>query len=120
MSYCRWSSDDFSSDLYCYEDCAGGFTTHVAGRRVIYSEPLPPPIELTADNVPQWHERHQKVMEMHRTGQMAAINLPHVGETFNDDTLEEFLDRLVYLRDIGYRFPDYVIDTVKEEISGII
>ena len=26
MAYCRWSYD---SDLYCYEDSNGGFTTHV-------------------------------------------------------------------------------------------
>ena len=27
MSYCRWSRD--GSDLYCYEDASGGWTTHV-------------------------------------------------------------------------------------------
>lgn len=26
MSYCRWSDD---SDVYVYEDCRGGWTTHV-------------------------------------------------------------------------------------------
>jgi hypothetical protein len=33
MSYCRWSSDHFECDVYVYEDCGGGWTTHVAGRR---------------------------------------------------------------------------------------
>lgn len=33
MSYCRWSSDNFECDLYCYSDVNGGYTTHVAGRR---------------------------------------------------------------------------------------
>ena len=33
MSYCRWSSDHFECDVYVYEDCSGGWTTHVAGRR---------------------------------------------------------------------------------------
>src|SRR5687767_6611694 len=41
MSYCRWSTDDFQCDLYCYEDVSGGFTTHVAGRRKIWDAPLP-------------------------------------------------------------------------------
>ena len=27
MSYCRWSHND--SDLYCYDDSSGGWTTHV-------------------------------------------------------------------------------------------
>ena len=35
MSYCRFSSEDFSSDVYCYADCSGGFTTHVASNRII-------------------------------------------------------------------------------------
>ena len=29
MSYCRWSSDGFKSDVYVYADVAGGFTCHV-------------------------------------------------------------------------------------------
>lgn len=33
MSYCRWSSDFFECDVYVYEDVAGGYTCHVAGRR---------------------------------------------------------------------------------------
>jgi hypothetical protein len=40
MSYCRWSSNDFQCDVYVYEDVAGGWTTHVACNRVVYSEPL--------------------------------------------------------------------------------
>lgn len=30
MSYCRFSSDNFMSDVYVYEDVSGGWTTHVA------------------------------------------------------------------------------------------
>lgn len=33
MSYCRFSSDGFNCDVYVYEDCAGGWTTHVAANR---------------------------------------------------------------------------------------
>ncbi len=40
MSYCRWSSMNWMCDVYVYEDCGGGWTTHVAGnRRVI--QPIP-------------------------------------------------------------------------------
>lgn len=117
MSYCRWSTDDFQCDLYCYEDVAGGFTTHVAGRRVVYQGELPPPIPLTPETVKEWAERHTMVMEMHQAGTMVDINLPFAGESFNDDTQEDFLIRLLELKDIGYRFPESVIDAVKEEIA---
>lgn len=33
MSYCRFSSDNWKSDVYVYEDVGGGWTTHVAMRR---------------------------------------------------------------------------------------
>lgn len=85
MSYCRWSSDDFECDLYCYADVRGGYTTHVAGR-----------------------DKKGK-----------DIGLPHDNATFNDDTLEEFRERLLALRAIGYSFPNYVIDVVDEEIDAL-
>ena len=27
MSYCRWSSDDFQCDIYCY--CGGDYIIHI-------------------------------------------------------------------------------------------
>lgn len=40
MSYCRFSSMNTMCDVYVYEDCRGGWTTHVASaRRVI--PPIP-------------------------------------------------------------------------------
>ena len=46
MSYCRWSSDRWQSDVYCYSDVIGGYTTHVARSRREGHAPeiyLPPP-----------------------------------------------------------------------------
>ena len=42
MSYCRWSSDNWKCDLYCYEDVSGGITTHVAGNRIVGDIPEAP------------------------------------------------------------------------------
>jgi hypothetical protein len=39
MSYCRWSSDFGECDVYVYEDVNGGWTTHVAGRRLKHRVP---------------------------------------------------------------------------------
>lgn len=44
MSYCRWSSDDFQCDVYCYE-ADEGFIIHVAvSRPVLKDGDLPPRI----------------------------------------------------------------------------
>lgn len=40
MSYCRFSSDNWRSDVYVYENVYGGWTTHVASRRRMFG-PIP-------------------------------------------------------------------------------
>ncbi len=115
MSYCRWSTDNFACDLYCYEDCLGGYTTHVSAGRYVDKGPKIP--ELTADNVVEYTESLNSQLNFLATCKVEPINLPHAGETFNDGTLEEFKERLLYLRGLGYRFPDYVLETIDEEIK---
>lgn len=53
MSYCRWSSMNWRCDAYVYEDCSGGFTTHVAGRRRVI-QPIP---DLMGGRISMWLHR---------------------------------------------------------------
>lgn len=119
MSYCRWSSDNWQCDLYCYEDCSGGWTTHVASRRRVGDIPDDRmqdflEMKITAE---EYIENHKAQMEAVGNSELVCIGLPHDGETFNDATLEQFKARLLLLRSIGYRFPDYVLERVEEEIT---
>lgn len=116
MSYCRWSSDNWRCDLYCYEDVRGGFTTHVASNRIVGDIPEEP--ELSSPLPADFMERHQAVMDFLETAEHQPIGLPHDGETFNDPDLPSFLARLESLREMGYSFPDYVLDRVRNEIAG--
>lgn len=116
MSYCRWSTDDFQCDLYVYEHCGGGFTTHVAGNRVVYDKPLPPAVPFQG-NVDAWFARHRAVMDAVEVASRTPVGLPHDGETFNDPTLVDLLARLIHLREAGYKFPDQVLDQVRAEIA---
>lgn len=126
MSYCRWSTNDFQCDIYCYEYVYGGYTTHVAGNRVIFPEPLPPAIPWPEPGAPkdviekwsvEYSARQTAVMETIRKAERTPIELPYVGETFNDPDLESFLARLLELKRVGYIFPDDVIETVREELA---
>jgi hypothetical protein len=120
VSYCRWSSDDFQSDVYVYEDVRGGWTTHVANRRVAYLEPLPPPVETVRGDTASpdaWLERHQIVTAMRDAAELVPIGLPHDGDNFNDGTPGECADRLESLRALGYNVPQYAIDTLREEAA---
>src|SRR6185369_2318044 len=99
MSYCRWSSDDWRCDLYCYESEDGGWTTHVAGRKAIdVPRSLPYPINAPEDQKErlweEWFVSHKAQMKFLETAEYRTIDLPHAGETFRDYALEDFKDRL--------------------------
>ena len=115
MSYCRWSSDDYQCDVYVYEDVSGGWTTHVAGNRIVFAEPLPPDVPFNADHMGEWLERHNKVMEMVDKAQRVPIGGPSDGQTFNDATAEKCASWLEALRSEGYVVPQYAIDSLREE-----
>ena len=118
MSYCRWSSDNWRSDVYCYENVSGAWTTHVAKGR--YREPIPqePDLGLFDNGLSpdEWMKRHQTVMDYLETCGTDPIGLPHDGETFDDENAEAMLERLKMLRGAGYRVPEYVFETLQAEI----
>lgn len=115
MSYCRFSSDDFQCDVYVYEDCYGGWTTHVASCHRVFREPLPPVIEWSEDNHEAFCERDTRVMEMVDKAELVPIGLPHDGAFFNDETPGECAERLKELKAMGYLVPQYAIDALLEE-----
>ena len=119
MSYCRWSSDDFQCDLYCYADASGGWTTHVASNRLVGDAPHVDWLLIGGDdkNAALFFEQHRAQSDWLDTAEHAPIGLPHGGATFDDPTLEAFRKRLLDLRALGYRFPDRVLAEVDEEIA---
>ena len=114
MSYCRWSSDNFKCDVYCYEDVMGGYTTHVANSKPVGDLPEMPSINMPKE---EWKNKYKEYREAFDKVENEKIGLRHDGETFNDETLEDFLDRLLYLKEVGYHIPDYVFDDIREEIK---
>ena len=117
MSYCRWSSVNWRCDLYCYGDVSGGFTTHVAGNRIVGAIPQEPMWKLLTTDPDRFAREHKAVMEFLQTCDRQPIGLPHDGETFNDPDLPAFYARLVALRDLGYHCPHYLLEDVAEEIA---
>lgn len=142
MSYCRFSSSNWRSDVYVYEHCNGGFMTHVAGcKRVIPAIPEIPlswiprfggefSIEERRTIHPsRWHSAaamffiriymvsHRLTMLSLKVIPLKVIGLPHDGEAFSDDTASECADRLGSLRALGYHVPQYAIDALREEAS---
>lgn len=121
MSYCRFSSDDFQSDLYVYANVSGDWTIHVAGNRVEWLVDLPEPVDLTPGNGMAWAARHRKVLEWldeEHEGtkyQRVPIDLPHDGETFSEKDPGSAAVRVTQLMALGYRCPDHVVPTLLKE-----
>ncbi len=113
MSYCRWSSNDYQCDLYCYDDVMGGYTIHVASRRYKFKKPVPPPVSW--ENGEEWLARHDEIDQMIKDADMVEIGLEFDGQTFSENTAHDFLVRLLILRKAGYIFPDSVLDAAREE-----
>lgn len=141
MSYCRFSSMNWMCDVYVYESCYGGWTTHVASNRRIF----PPIPDLSIMRVPTFGRKYD--METRRSSYPSRlheiagraclsfwtfwhgrihmgsldlipsrkIGLEHDGETFGDDSAGECADRLEWLRREGYNVPQYAIDVLRSE-----
>jgi hypothetical protein len=45
------------------------------------------------------------------------INIPHAGDTFYENSLDDFLNRLYFLRKLGFNIPEFVFNEVKYEIA---
>lgn len=117
MSYCRWSSDDYQCDVYVYGSDAG-WITHVAGRRVVFAEPLPDLVPYEKGRESEWLERHEKVDEIFDAAERVDIDLPSACKSFTDSTAGECADRLEALRAEGFVVPQYAIDDLREEEAG--
>ena len=118
MSYCRWSSNNWDCDLYCYGS-AQGFTTHVASNRIDGDIPKEDWQLLHDGKTEEFMVQHNAQMKFLDTCTRSPIGLPFDGQSFDDPDEEAFLARLMQLREAGYRFPDYVIDSVREEIEEL-
>ena len=117
MSYCRWSSDDYQCDVYVYKDVCGGWTTHVAGSRYVFKEPLPPKVPPT--DTAAYVKRYEEISQMIDSADLVDIGLPHDGESFNSGSAGECADLLERLRGIGYNVPQRAIDALREESAEV-
>lgn len=119
MSYCRWSSDNWKCDLYCYEDVSGGITTHVANNRVVGDIPEAPLSLMAEGKIDEFVAAHKKQMAFIINAKRESIGLPYDGENFNDPDYASFFVRLMELRKVGYSFPDYVLEQVRDDIKHL-
>jgi len=114
VSYCRFSSDDYGCDAYVYEDTFGGFTIHLAGRRYLGDVPKTSTIELKNTN--EFLAAQRKQMIFLNTAETEKITLEYAGQTFNTSTAKECAEGLIRFKSLGYKIPQYAIDSLLSEL----
>ncbi len=113
MSYCRFSSDNFKSDVYCYESSGEFYQIHVATNRII--EDIPP-LDLSLKSAKR-EESTRKHNEALRNCTHKPIGLSFDGESFAYDTLEETCDKLIELKKMGYNVPNSAFMRIDYELT---
>ena len=115
MSYCRWSSDCWYSDVYVYE-AAEGIEIHVAFSRYVSDEPRPilPPNPTVIDAVDYLMASQKWV----KTAHTENIGLPMDGRNFSFAEWGDAIAKLVELTEANYYVPGHVIDALVEELKN--
>jgi hypothetical protein len=114
MSYCRWSSDDWKSDVYAYES-ERGYEVHVAGNH--YTSEIPPLPEWSEVTHDEWFAAWKAQMEAVKKTEREKIGGEYDCKDFLFATLQEFLDGLKDIASKGYHVPSWTLEAIQEEID---
>lgn len=127
MSYCRWSSDDYTCDAYVWLDVSGGWRTEIAGRRRVWKVDLPPACDLpvgaansaeraawASATVARWAEIG-RLVDDESNSDWLDLPEPEGGRSYWHNTASECADNLERLRGLGFNVPQYAIDALREE-----
>ena len=96
MSYCRFSTDDFKSDIYLYHTLDDRYIIHVAEYK------------LTAP-----YDEHVQATTFPT---MERIGLPMDGKSFYFFSPQLAYDQLLWLREMGYYVPESALDRLTIDI----
>lgn len=94
MSYCRWSCDDWQSDVYCFAS-GSGFVTRVT---------LLPVRTVGIGDI---------------AAALPRAGLPMDGKTLIDSDLDAFHQRLLQLQAMGYHIPQSALVRIERELADL-
>lgn len=101
-SYCRWSSENYTCDLYVYLASDGNYVTHVAAKRVVKAMDFP---TIDLSSVTTIYESCIRQRDALSHVIYEPIGLPYDGHSFTNDNLTDLLQTLIMLKKIGYNIP---------------
>lgn len=114
MTYCKFSTNNWSCDLYVHRSGHGTFVTQIARSRIAGNIPKLPPL---SEGIDAYWSATKVQSYFLDTAAREPIDLPHAGEGFVDATASECADRLESLRALGYNVPQCPIDALRKEAA---
>lgn len=115
MSYARFSSDDWKSDIYAFYSGDNEVTIYVAKNRVKNVPKIT--VDLIKENIEEYVKQHGAQLDYLKTAKREKITLPHAGETFKL-SFEDAHAQLLKLRKLGYHVPQRCLDAIQEEATN--
>jgi hypothetical protein len=100
--------------LYVYQ-AEQGYTVHIAGSRVAGEVPHIDWGLLVRGDLTAFVAQNRAQSEYLASAEREKIDLQYAGDTFVVEELEDLERLLLELRGIGYRFPEWVLERVREE-----
>jgi hypothetical protein len=119
MSYCRWSSDNFNCDLYCFEHCGGWWQTYVASSRQrvwfrmfhwITDKRIHSIRGKYAMRIPRFQTWHWPHWLTHK-----PIRHPLAGAAYEDPTEADMFERIWKLNQQGFKVPQHLLTEINEK-----
>jgi hypothetical protein len=98
MAYCRWSSDNFKSDIYCYANTGGSYTIHVAHCRYV---------------LPNYTMFGRS--KINGATPQEPIGLAFDGRTLDCKNIKETIETLEELKSMGYYVPQAAFIRLRAE-----
>ena len=118
MSYCRFSSDGFKSDVYLYGSVDNDYVLHVASSRIKNIDELSKNLDLKIekDNIKSFMKQYTKLLQkINKHAIHENINGKYDGQIFSFKTSKETIKMLKTLKKEGYHVPKNVFKMLKEE-----
>lgn len=116
MSYCRFSSDNWKSDVYCYES-EMGIVINVAGSKIDGIPEIPSWGIVSAEEYMEAMKVQSDYMDKHQSARR-EIGLPYDGQYFLCGSYQQAYEKLVELKEVGYYVPEYAITNMKEDAEN--
>jgi len=113
MSYCRFSSDNWQSDVYVYK-APEGFMVHVSFRRIVGDVPTVPPYSKSGRMA--WWDAREIQDDFVRNADTVVIGGIFDGQSFVLANAEDAIETLQEVAAAGYHVPRYVIPALEDAV----